>query len=89
MLLRYHRRLGTRFGAYYLMSRERYIYALTGWTVEKREKGWYFTPWANRYNGADWRGPYSSEASVTMMIARQLRKEIVERHGRQLPVRAS
>jgi hypothetical protein len=27
------------------MSGERYIYALTGWTVEKRAKGWYFAPW--------------------------------------------
>jgi hypothetical protein len=30
------------------MSAERYMYALTGWTVEKRAKGWYFVPWANR-----------------------------------------
>lgn len=63
---------------------ERYIYALTGWTVEKRAKGWYFAKSANRHDGADWHGPYRSEYSVAMMIARQLRREIIERYGRQL-----
>jgi hypothetical protein len=66
------------------MSAERYMYALTGWTVEKRAKGWYFAPWANRHSNGDWRGPYSSEASVAMMIARQLRREIAERYERQV-----
>jgi hypothetical protein len=66
------------------MSGERYIYALTGFTVEKRLKGWYFAKSANRHDGADWRGPYRSEASVAMMIARQLRREILERYERQL-----
>ena len=66
------------------MSAERYIYALTGWTVEKRARGWYFARSANRHDGADWRGPYRSEASVAMMIARQLRREITERYERQL-----
>jgi hypothetical protein len=28
----------------------------------------------------DWRGPYSSEMSVTLMIARELLKEITKRH---------
>ncbi len=66
------------------MSGERYIYALTGWTVEKRPKGWYFAPWSSRHNNGGWRGPYRSEASVAMMIARQLRREITERYGRQV-----
>jgi hypothetical protein len=66
------------------MSAERYIYAPTGWTVEKRAKGWYFGPWANRDSNGDWRGPCSSEASVAMMIARQLRREITERYERQM-----
>jgi len=35
-----------------------------------------------RHEKADWRGPYQSEASVTLMIARELRKEIVRRHER-------
>jgi hypothetical protein len=63
------------------MSRDRYIYALTDWTVEKRADGWYFAKSANRHSKDDWRGPYRSDASVTMMIARQLRREIRDRHG--------
>ena len=70
------------------MSGERYISALTGWTVEKRERGWYFARSANRHSNGDWRVPYRSETSVAMMIARQLRREIVERYQRQANGRA-
>ena len=66
------------------MSAERYMYALTGWTVEKRSKGWYFARWANRHTNGEWRVPYRSEASVAMMIARQLRREITDRYQRQI-----
>ena len=66
------------------MSRERYVYALSDWTVEKRGQGWYYARSANRHSSNDWRGPYHSEASVAMMIARQLRREIAERYRRQL-----
>jgi hypothetical protein len=38
---------------------------------------------ADRHGKGDWRGPYSSVESVTMMIARQLRKETAERYERQ------
>ncbi len=70
------------------MSGERYIYALTDWTVEKRTTEWYFSRSANRHNKDDWQGPYSSEASVAMMIARQLRREIIERYEGQANGRA-
>jgi len=70
------------------MPAERFIYALSDWTVEKRAGGWYFARSANRHNGGDWRGPYRSEASVAMMIARQLRREIVERYQHQVNGRA-
>ncbi len=66
------------------MAGERYIYALTDWTVEKRERGWYFARSTYRHSNGDWRGPYRSEASVAMMIARQLRREIAERYQRQV-----
>jgi hypothetical protein len=66
------------------MPGDRYIYALTDWTVEKRERGWYFARSANRHGNGDWKGPYRSEASVAMMIARQLRREIADRYRRQL-----
>jgi len=52
------------------MPAERFIYALSDWTVEKRESGWYFARSANRHGKGDWRGPYSSVESVAMMIAR-------------------
>ena len=70
------------------MSAERYVYALTGFTVEKRTGGWYFARSANRHSNGEWRGPYRSEASVAMMIARQLRREIVERYQHQVNGRA-
>lgn len=65
------------------MSAERFIYALCDWTVEKRANGWYFARSANRHANGNWRGPYRSEASVAMMIARQLRREITERYRHQ------
>ena len=70
------------------MPADRYIYALTGWTVEKRDKGWYFAQSAKRHRNDDWRGPYRSEASVALVIARQLRREIIERYERQVNGRA-
>ena len=71
------------------MPAERFIYALADWTVEKREGGWYFSRSANYHSKGDWKGPYGSEASVAMMIARQLRKEITERYERQTRGRAA
>ncbi|MGC2463225.1 MAG: hypothetical protein WA446_19995 [Steroidobacteraceae bacterium] len=70
------------------MPGERYVYALSDWTVEKRERGWYFARSANRHSNGDWRCPYCSEASVAMMIARQLRREIIERYQHQVNGRA-
>ena len=58
----------------------KYIYALDMWTVERRPGGWYFSKSAYHGDRHDWRGPYSSEFSVTLMIARELRKEIRKRH---------
>ena len=70
------------------MPAERFVYALTGWTVEKREKGWYFAQSAKRHRNGHWQGPYRSETSVAMMIARQLRVEIAERYRHQVNGRA-
>jgi hypothetical protein len=71
------------------MSGGRYVYALSDWTVEKRASGWYFSRSANRHRSGDWRGPYSSEVSVALMIARQLHREIVERYQHQANGRAA
>jgi hypothetical protein len=63
-----------------MLANTRHIYALDMWSVEKRLSGWYFSKSAYHGDGHDWRGPYSSEFSVTLMIARELRKEIKKRH---------
>ena len=52
-------------------------YALKEFTVECRVKGWYF--WRTYGGKDDIKGPYSSMASITLMIARELRKEIAKR----------
>jgi hypothetical protein len=70
------------------MTGERFIYALCDFTVEKRAGGWYFARSRTRHSKDGWRGPYRSEASVAMMIARQLRREITERYQHQVNGRA-
>ena len=57
------------------------IYALDMWTVEKRPNGWYFSKSAYHGDKHNWRGPYSTGMSVTLMIARELLKEIKKRHA--------
>lgn len=52
-------------------------YALADFTVERRPKGWFFG--RQTAPKTEYRGPYSSIASVTLMIARQLRKEVERR----------
>jgi DNA-directed RNA polymerase subunit RPC12/RpoP len=66
------------------MPRERYRYALSVWTVEKRGKNWYFALAATHHERGGWKGPYSSIESVTLMLARQLRREITIRYERQV-----
>ena len=73
--------LGSRARGHHLMSGKRQLYAVTDWMVERRASGWYFSRYRDRQNKADWRGSYSSEASIAMMIARQLRREIAQRSG--------
>lgn len=53
-------------------------YALADYSVELRGRGWYFGRQYDRPR--DYRGPYASIASVTLVIARQLRREIERRH---------
>lgn len=53
-------------------------YALADYTVEYRVgRGWFY---GRQYDkSAEFKGPYSSLASVTLMIARQLRREVQRR----------
>ncbi len=54
----------------------RMVFALASWTAEWRAKGWYIR---KTDHGGDWRGPYSTIASVSLMIARELAKELAKR----------
>ena len=62
-----------------MLDNPKQVYALSMWTVEKRTAGWYFSKSAYHGDKQDWRGPYSNEMSVTLMIARELLKEIKKR----------
>jgi hypothetical protein len=62
-----------------MLQNAKHTYALADFTVERRPKGWYFTRTARYGDRAEWRGPYSSIASVSLMVARELSKEIARR----------
>jgi hypothetical protein len=57
------------------------IYALSSWTVKSNGKGWF----VRKTDSADqWRGPYRSETSACLVIARLLKKELIRRDGLSL-----
>ena len=58
-----------------LDNRQR-IYALDNWTVEKKRRGWFIK---RTYSSDGWRGPYRTEMSACLMIARHMRREIARR----------
>jgi hypothetical protein len=60
-------------------SNGRRIYALADYTVERTARGWYFRRTSRFGELYGMRGPYSSERSVALMIARELLKEIKKR----------
>ena len=62
----------------------RRIYALTDYTVERTSKGWYFGRTSRFGDMHAMKGPYSSERSVALMIARELINEIVKRDAQNI-----
>jgi hypothetical protein len=60
------------------------VYALQNWSVKKRSKGWFIARTSGTYSTdiQRWKGPYSSVTSATLMIARELGRELAKRHGR-------
>jgi len=56
-------------------------YALADYTVERRAEGWYFG--RQLHSPKSYLGPYASITSVTLMIAKQLRKEVERRDANQ------
>ena len=61
-----------------MLANGKRIYALATFTVELREKGWFYWP---TYGEKEAKGPYRSMASVTLTIARELKREIIKREG--------
>lgn len=59
----------------------RLTFALNTWTAEQRGKSWYYGD-TYRDTPEQFRGPYGSLASVTLMIAREMTKEVVRRRER-------
>jgi hypothetical protein len=69
-----------------MLSNAKRIYALADYTVEGRADKWFFWKTARYGDKEERRGPYSSIASVTLMIARQLKKDLIKRDAtHQLP----
>ena len=61
-----------------MLQNARRKYALADFSVEYRAgKGWFYGRQLDK--ASDYKGPYKSPASVTLMIARSLRKEIERR----------
>jgi hypothetical protein len=56
------------------------VYTLAEYTVEQKRDGWYFGRTARYEDKEERRGPYKSIASVTLVIARELKREITRRH---------
>jgi hypothetical protein len=59
-----------------MLANTKRVYALKEFSVEHRAKGWFFR---KTYSDDNWKGPYSSMASVTLMVARELKKELTRR----------
>lgn len=61
-------------------------FVLADYCVERRESGWYFGSLPDPMR--TYRGPYLTTASVSLMIARELRREIERRDARMPSDRA-
>ena len=69
-----------------MLANVKRIYALSDFTVEGRGDKWFYWRTARFGDKEEKRGPYSSLASVSLMIARALKKEIAKRDEvHQLP----
>jgi hypothetical protein len=62
-----------------MLSSDRRVYMLAEYTVEHRKDGWYFGRSARYGDKEEMKGPYGTVSSVTLVIARQLKREITKR----------
>ena len=69
-----------------MLDNAKHTYALADFTVEGKAGKWYFWKSARYGDKEERRGPCSNIASVTLMIAWQLKKDITTRNAvNQLP----
>ena len=63
-----------------MLQNGRRVYMLAEYTVEHKKDGWYYGRSARFGDKDEVRGPYGTVASVTLVIARELKREITKRH---------
>ena len=61
------------------------VYKLAEYTVECKKDGWYFGRSACFGDKEEMRGPYKTISSVTLVIARQMKREIAKRDAPRVP----
>ncbi len=57
-------------------TNRRRIYALASWTIELKTRGWFIK---KTDSDEPFKGHYSSETSACLMVARQLKRELLKR----------
>ena len=62
-----------------MLANAKRVYKLAEYTVECRNDGWYFGRSARFGDKEEMKGPYNSIDSVTLVIARHLKREIAKR----------
>jgi hypothetical protein len=67
-----------------MLTKPKRVYALCDYTVECRPNGWYYARTVRFGDKSEVKGPYGSMASVTLMIARELLKEIKRRDAQHV-----
>lgn len=64
----------------------RFTYALSAYSVELRDKGWYVAKSVPTFTGEKptWSGPFQTIETVCLAIGRRLATEIADRHTRMI-----
>jgi hypothetical protein len=62
-----------------MLSQAKRVYTLSEYTVECRRDGWYFGRTSRFGEKGEMRGPYTTIASATLVIAREFKREITRR----------
>lgn len=62
-----------------MLTNVKRVYCLQEYTVEKKPMGWFYSRTSRFGTKHEAKGPYRSMASVTLMIARELKREITKR----------